>query len=109
MTRGIRTSAERRRRLGPCWRRLPVACRRARLEFIRSGTISEEAFERVTEAMTTATDLLAELAWRGLVKEQSDGLAERLARGPISGYIGFDASATSLHVGHLLQVFLLTH
>jgi tyrosyl-tRNA synthetase len=53
--------------------------------------------------------LLAELAWRGLAKEQSDGLAERLARGPISGYIGFDASATSLHVGHLLQVFLLTH
>jgi tyrosyl-tRNA synthetase len=53
--------------------------------------------------------LLAELAWRGLVKEQSDGLAERLSRGPISGYIGFDASARSLHVGHLLQVFLLTH
>jgi tyrosyl-tRNA synthetase len=63
----------------------------------------------VTKAETAATDLLAELAWRGLVKEQSDGLAERLARGPISGYIGFDASATSLHVGHLLQVFLLTH
>ncbi len=63
----------------------------------------------MTEGVTTTTDLLAELAWRGLVKEQSDGLAERLSHGPISGYIGFDASATSLHVGHLLQVFLLTH
>jgi tyrosyl-tRNA synthetase len=55
------------------------------------------------------SDLLAELSWRGLVQEASQGLAARLARGPISGYIGFDASATSLHVGHLLQVFLLTH
>jgi tyrosyl-tRNA synthetase len=57
----------------------------------------------------TGSDLLTELSWRGLVKEQSEGLPARLSRGPISGYIGFDASATSLHVGHLLQVFLLTH
>jgi tyrosyl-tRNA synthetase len=54
-------------------------------------------------------DFLAELGWRELAAEQSDGLPERLARGPVSAYIGFDASATSLHVGHLLQVFLLTH
>src|SRR6266496_743502 len=59
--------------------------------------------------MTPAPDLLTELAWRGLIAERSDGLDVRLMRGPISGYIGFDASATSLHVGHLLQVFLLTH
>lgn len=59
--------------------------------------------------MSDPHDLLTELRWRGLVHLSSDGLAERLARGPISGYIGFDASAISLHVGHLLQVFLLTH
>jgi tyrosyl-tRNA synthetase len=59
--------------------------------------------------MPPTIDLLAELRWRGLVQECSDGLAERLAQGPLSGYIGFDASADSLHVGHLLQVFLLTH
>ena len=53
--------------------------------------------------------LLEELRWRGLIQLSSDGLDERLAAGPISGYIGFDASASSLHVGHLLQVFLLTH
>lgn len=57
----------------------------------------------------SGSELLAELSRRGLMKEQSEGLPARLARGPISGYIGFDASATSLHVGHLLQVFLLTH
>ena len=53
--------------------------------------------------------LLDELGWRGLVHLSSEGLEARLAAGPISAYIGFDASATSLHVGHLLQVFLLTH
>jgi tyrosyl-tRNA synthetase len=53
--------------------------------------------------------LLEELRWRGLIHLASEGIEARLARGPISGYIGFDASATSLHVGHLLQVFLLTH
>jgi tyrosyl-tRNA synthetase len=53
--------------------------------------------------------LLAELTWRGLVAESSQGLDERLARGPISAYIGFDASARSLHVGNLLQVFMLLH
>jgi tyrosyl-tRNA synthetase len=53
--------------------------------------------------------LLDELTWRGLIAESSQGLDERLAKGAISGYIGFDASARSLHVGHLLQVFMLTH
>jgi tyrosyl-tRNA synthetase len=59
--------------------------------------------------MSQQLDLIAELSWRGLIQEQSDGLATRLFRGRVSGYVGFDASASSLHVGHLLQVFLLTH
>jgi tyrosyl-tRNA synthetase len=58
-----------------------------------------------------AYDFLAELRWRGLIAEMSDGFEARLAPGrpPISGYIGFDASARSLHVGNLVQVFMLTH
>jgi tyrosyl-tRNA synthetase len=59
--------------------------------------------------MAPSQQLLAELRWRGLIAETSDGLDERLARGPIAAYIGFDASARSLHVGNLLQVFMLTH
>jgi tyrosyl-tRNA synthetase len=55
------------------------------------------------------TALLDELGWRGLVHLSSEGVEARLARGPMSAYIGFDASAISLHVGHLLQVFLLLH
>ena len=56
-----------------------------------------------------SSDFLTELRARGLAHERSEGLEARLARAPISAYIGFDASARSLHVGHLLQVFLLVH
>jgi tyrosyl-tRNA synthetase len=51
-------------------------------------------------------DLLEELEWRGILHATTPGLAARLASGgPISGYIGFDPSAESLHVGHLVPIF----
>ena len=50
--------------------------------------------------------LLEELEWRGILQATTPGLAARLATGgPISGYIGFDPSAESLHVGHLVPIF----
>jgi tyrosyl-tRNA synthetase len=54
-------------------------------------------------------DFLAELSWRGLVQDRSEGLEERLARGAISAYVGFDASGPSLHVGHLVPLMALVH
>ena len=62
-----------------------------------------------SDSTHSGAGLLAELTWRGLIAESSQGLEDRLKKGPISAYIGFDASARSLHVGHLLQVFMLTH
>jgi tyrosyl-tRNA synthetase len=53
--------------------------------------------------------LLDELAWRGLLQDQTPGLAERLARGPMAGYAGFDPTASSLQVGNLVPVMLLAH
>ncbi len=54
--------------------------------------------------------LLAELAWRGLLQDQTPGLAARLADGrPIAAYNGFDPSGPSLHIGHLVPVFGLVH
>ena len=51
-------------------------------------------------------DLLAELEWRGILHAATPGLAARLATGrPITAYIGFDPSAESLHVGHLVPIF----
>jgi tyrosyl-tRNA synthetase len=54
--------------------------------------------------MTAAPDLFAELEARGLVQDSTDraALAARLATGPIGVYVGFDPTADSLHVGHLL-------
>ena len=52
-------------------------------------------------------DLLRELEWRGMVYDVTDGLREALAAGRVTGYIGFDPSAASLHVGSLLPVMAL--
>jgi tyrosyl-tRNA synthetase len=50
--------------------------------------------------------LLAELEWRGILHAATPGLAARLATGqPIAGYIGFDPSAPSLHIGSLVPIF----
>jgi tyrosyl-tRNA synthetase len=57
----------------------------------------------------TMQTLLDELAWRGLIQDQTPGLADRLARGPLSGYVGFDPTASSLQVGNLVPVMLLAH
>src|SRR6185437_1269178 len=51
--------------------------------------------------------LLDELRWRGLLYQHTEGAAELLAGGPISGYIGFDPTAPSLHIGTLLVIMLL--
>jgi tyrosyl-tRNA synthetase len=49
---------------------------------------------------------MAELEWRGILHAATPGLAGRLATGrPISGYIGFDPSAPSLHIGSLVPIF----
>ncbi len=53
--------------------------------------------------------LLEELSWRGLLHDQTPGLQERLAEGPIAGYVGFDPTAESLQIGNLVPVMLLAH
>jgi tyrosyl-tRNA synthetase len=60
-------------------------------------------------ATCTSMDLLADLGARGLVHDTTDlgALRARLAQGPIGLYIGFDPTADSLHVGHLVgQLFM---
>src|SRR5205823_3601080 len=53
--------------------------------------------------------LLDELQWRGLLYQHTDGVADALCSGTVSGYIGFDPTAPSLHIGSLLQIMLLVH
>src|SRR5881628_3257734 len=49
-------------------------------------------------------NLFDELRWRALVAEATDAVAEALATQPITAYIGFDPTSSSLHVGSLLTV-----
>jgi tyrosyl-tRNA synthetase len=53
------------------------------------------------------SDLLATLSSRGMVHDATPGLADRLAQGPITAYVGFDPTADSLHVGNLVPVMAL--
>jgi tyrosyl-tRNA synthetase len=50
------------------------------------------------------TDLLATLKQRGLLQDATAGLAERIGLGALTGYVGFDPTADSLHVGNLIPV-----
>jgi len=59
---------------------------------------------------SSPTDLLAELTWRGMYHDAIPGTAEHLASAaPVSGYIGFDPTAASLHIGNLATIMLLVH
>src|SRR5262245_56142028 len=51
--------------------------------------------------------LLDDLGWRGLLYQHTDEVGDALSSGPISGYIGFDPTAPSLHIGTLLVIMLL--
>ena len=52
-------------------------------------------------------DFYGELEWRGLVHSATEGAREVLARDKVTGYIGFDPTASSLHVGSLLVMMAL--
>ncbi|MBQ0850039.1 tyrosine--tRNA ligase [Streptomyces sp. BH-SS-21] len=55
------------------------------------------------------TDIVDELKWRGLFALSTDenALRKALADGPVTFYCGFDPTAASLHVGHLVQVLTM--
>jgi tyrosyl-tRNA synthetase len=54
-------------------------------------------------------DVYGEFEWRGLIHAATEGAREALAGEKVTGYIGFDPSAPSLHVGSLLVVMVLAH
>ncbi len=50
-----------------------------------------------------------ELRWRGMLHDIMPGTEELLQKEMISGYIGFDPTADSLHIGNLVQIMTLLH
>ena len=53
--------------------------------------------------------ILDELVWRGMLQDATEGAGEHLATGARTIYIGFDPTASSLHVGSLLPIMGLVH
>ncbi len=54
-------------------------------------------------------NFVEELKWRGMIHDIMPGTVELLSKEKTSGYIGFDPTADSLHIGHMVQVMLLVH
>lgn len=54
-------------------------------------------------------NFIEELRWRGMLHDVMPGTEEQLNKELTSGYIGFDPTADSLHVGHLTQIMTLIH
>ena len=56
---------------------------------------------------TMSTSFFDDLQARGLVHTASEGARQLFESGPVTGYIGFDPTASSLHVGSLLPILAL--
>lgn len=54
-------------------------------------------------------NLIEELKWRGMVQDIMPGTEAQLLKEPTAGYVGFDPTADSLHIGHLVPILLLRH
>jgi tyrosyl-tRNA synthetase len=54
-------------------------------------------------------NLIEELKWRGMLQDIMPGTEEILQKKQVTGYIGFDPTADSLHIGSLVPILLLVH
>ena len=54
-------------------------------------------------------NLIAELQWRGMIQDIMPGTEDQLNKEMTTGYIGFDPTADSLHIGNLVPIILLNH
>jgi tyrosyl-tRNA synthetase len=54
-------------------------------------------------------NFIDELTWRGMIHDIMPGTEDLIKSNSINGYIGFDPTADSLHVGHLVQIMTLVH
>ena len=54
-------------------------------------------------------NFVEELKWRGMIHDMMPETDKVLSEGPTAGYIGFDPTADSLHIGSLVQIMILMH
>jgi tyrosyl-tRNA synthetase len=54
-------------------------------------------------------NLVEELRWRGMIQDIMPGTEDLLQKEKVTGYIGFDPTSDSLHIGSLVPILLLVH
>ncbi len=54
-------------------------------------------------------NFVEELRWRGMLQDIMPGAEEFMQKGMVTAYVGFDPTADSLHIGHLVSVMILRH
>ena len=59
--------------------------------------------------MSEIKNFVEELRWRDMIHDMTPGTEKQLQEKMTSGYIGFDPTADSLHIGNLVPVMLLVH
>ena len=77
-----------------------------------TGVVAEEAeAEESLQDKAFQSAFLKTMAERGFLHQctNADALDEQMCKGPVVAYLGFDATADSLHVGSLLQIMILRH
>jgi tyrosyl-tRNA synthetase len=61
------------------------------------------------KSLTEIMNLIEELRWRGMIQDIMPGTEQQLNKEMTTGYIGFDPTADSLHIGSLVPILLLVH
>ena len=77
----------------------------------RASLVADAPEAETADAFTPKSEFLDTLKWRGFLQQATaiEELDKKLAEGTVVAYLGFDATASSLHVGSLLQIMLLRH
>ncbi|GAB3790574.1 tyrosine--tRNA ligase [Spirosoma horti] len=66
-------------------------------------------FHSFALSLFTNMNFIEELRWRGMLNDMTPGTEEQLQKEMTAGYIGFDPTAASLHIGNLATIMLLVH
>lgn len=61
------------------------------------------------EKYLSMNSFIEELRWRGMLQDMTPELDDHLKKGMASAYLGFDPTADSLHIGHMVGVMTLLH
>ena len=76
---------------------------------VRVDPATPAAFRHVRMFRVTDMNIIEDLEWRGLIAQSTDldALRALAEEGPITAYVGFDPTGSSLHAGHLVPLVML--